>query len=99
MSSKEKTPTDKKSAEIFFSAGEISEIQKITDNYSLLYRKAMTVRKQIDESTLQLNEIAQEMENLKRDETTFFQQIAANYDVEPKTVATAAANFILSQAK
>jgi hypothetical protein len=97
MSSKEKTKTDKKSTEIDFSSTELEEIQKITANYSLLYQKAMSVRKQIDESTKQLNELAQEMESLKKEETLFFQTIAANLDIEPKTVANAAANYVLSR--
>ena len=99
MSSKEKTTTDKISTEITFSSTELEEIQKITKNYSLLYQKAMTVRKQIDESTRQLNELAQDMESLKKEENVFFQTIAANLDIEPKTVASAAANYILSQVR
>ena len=99
MSSKEKTKTDKSLTEIKFSSTELEEIQKISKNYSLLYQKAMSVRKQIDESTRQLNELAQEMESLKKEENFFFQTIAANLDIEPKTIASAAANYILSQAR
>jgi hypothetical protein len=98
MSSKE-TAEASKNLEINFSPSELESIQQISNSYSLLYRKAMTVRKQIDESTKQLNEVAEEMENLKKEETLFFQTIAANLDVEPRTVANAAANYVLSQAK
>jgi DNA repair ATPase RecN len=99
MSSKEKTKTGKSSSEINFSSIELEEIQKISKNYSLLYQKAMSVRKQIDESTKQLNELAQDMESLKKEENVFFQTIAANLNIEPMTVASAAANYILSQVR
>jgi hypothetical protein len=97
MSSKETTVSLDSKQEIQFTQSELQEIVSISESYSQLYRKAMIVRKQIDESTRQLNDLAGEMEHIKTNETHFFQTIAGNLNIEPKTVATAAANYILSK--
>jgi hypothetical protein len=83
-------------AKVTFSQEEGLEIRRITNIYSDLYKKAIDLQKEIENSEKNLVELAKEMEDLKSTEQDFFQEIATRLDLEPNTVANAAANLVLT---
>lgn len=84
-------------AKVVFSSEEAMEINRITEVYSELYKKAVSLQAEIENNERTLIELAKEMEEVKTGEQKFFQEIATRLDLEPNTVANAAANLVLSK--
>ena len=83
-------------AKVTFSQEEGLEIRRITNTYSDLYKKAIDLQKEIENSEKNLMELAKDMEDLKKTEQDFFEGIATRLDLEPNTIANAAANLVLT---
>jgi len=86
-------------AKVTFTVEEAEAIHRITDTYSELYKKAIILQAEIENSERSLIELAKEMEEVKTEENDFFQEIANRLDLEPNTIANAAANLVLTSKK
>ena len=84
---------------INFTAEETDIIKNITDSYTSLYRQAKTIQEEILKSENHLKDLMAEMEVLKESEFAFFQNLAGKYDLDPLTIANAAAVHVLHQKK
>lgn len=83
-------------ANISFTEEEKSTIVSITNKYATLMKESIALQRIIEDAEGQLRFLAQNMEHLKETEHHFFFDLGAKYDLEPKTVHTAAANYIMS---
>ena len=84
---------------INFTAEETDTIKNITNSYTSLYRQAKTIQEEIAKSENHLKDLIVEMDQLKESEFAFFQNLSSKYDLDPKTVANEAANYILHTKK
>jgi hypothetical protein len=82
---------------VTFTADEISQIKDITEKYSEMYKEAVQIQQEISQSESRLLSLIKEMEDAKRSELDLFTNLAEEKQMDPKTVATAAANYILSE--
>jgi len=83
-------------ATVSFTQEEATEIRRITDIYSELYKKAIMIQQEIESSEKNLLGLAKDMDDLKNVEKGFFDTIATRLDLDPNTIANAAASLILS---
>lgn len=82
---------------IEFTTEEKDSILRITSQYGELMRESVKLQERIKESENQLRELANRMDQLKHTEQHFFYDLGAKYDMEPQTVQTAAANYVMSK--
>jgi uncharacterized protein YaaN involved in tellurite resistance len=83
--------------QLSFSHEEVKNIREITDKYSKMYVEAMKIQQEISESETRLRNLIEDMEALKQHEYDLFMNLAASKNLEPQTIAKAAANYILSE--
>jgi hypothetical protein len=84
---------------INFTTEETDIIKNITDSYTSLYRQAKAIQEEITKSENHLKDLVVEMDQLKESEVSFFQNLASKYDLDPLTIANAAAVHVLHQKK
>ena len=84
---------------INFTTEETDIIKNITDSYTSLYRQAKAIQEEIAKSENHLKDLVVEMDHLKESEVSFFQNLASKYDLDPLTIANAAAVYVLHQKK
>lgn len=82
---------------VTFTASEISQIKDITEKYSEMYKEAVKIQQEISQSETRLLTLIKDMEDAKRSELDLFTNLAEEKNMDAKTVATAAANYILSE--
>ena len=95
MSSKDCNMKENTNEQINFSAEEVNDIQEITNKYSEMYAEALKIQQEISKSELRLTSLIENMEELKKREYNLFINLAAKKNLEPQTIAHAAANYIL----
>jgi hypothetical protein len=83
-------------ANISFTEEEKSTIVSITNKYATLMKESIALQHIIEDAEGQLRFLAQNMEHLQETEHHFFFDLGAKYDLEAKTIQTAAANYIMS---
>jgi hypothetical protein len=82
---------------IEFTSEEKDSILKITSQYGELMRESVKLQEKIKDAEHQLRELANRMDELKHSENHFFFDLGAKYDMEPQTVQTQAANYVMSK--
>ena len=80
-----------------FTHEEITQIRDITKKYSEMHKEAVRIQEELSQSSSRLSTLIKEMEEVKRTEYDLFMDLAVKKDLEPKTVAIAAANHILNE--
>lgn len=83
--------------QLTFSIEEIKKIREITDKYSEVYVEVIKIQQEITKSESRLKQLIENMEMLKKSEYDLFIDLAAKKNLEPQTIARAAANYILSE--
>jgi hypothetical protein len=82
---------------VSFSAEEILQIKNITISYTEMYKEAVKIQDEITQSEEQLRKLITNIDKLKETEYALFKDLAAKKDLEPQTIANAAANYILNE--
>jgi len=85
--------------DISFTTEEKTIITEITHSYSELYKETIKLQDDINIATEKLNNMIQLMDRVKQSEIEFFTNLSDKYDLDPKTIANFAANYILSKTK
>jgi len=81
---------------INFSNEEIAKGKDITKKYADLYAYAVVLQETVKKATESLNELAKNMDEVKSEEIEFFGELSHKYDVEPSTISTEFANYLIA---
>jgi len=83
--------------QIEFTENEISEILKISEEYSNLYKETSILQDEIQLALNRVTELTSQMESVKQQEIDLMTEIASKHDLDPKTVSNEAVNYLLNR--
>ena len=83
--------------QIEFTENEISEILKISEDYSNLYKETSILQEEIQVALNRVTELTTQMESVKQQEIDLMTEIASKHDLDPKTVSNEAVNYLLNR--
>jgi hypothetical protein len=83
--------------QIEFTETEISEILKISEDYSNLYKETSILQEEIQVALNRVTELTAQMESVKQQEIDLMTEIASKHDLDPKTVSNEAVNYLLNR--